>query len=397
MLYISYNVTNNTYTGYIYKITNDINKKVYIGQTIATIADRWHGHMSSALNEKRYKSALYNAMRKYGREKFHIKEISNFTKATKEELIDTLNIEEQKYIKQYQSLITQNGYNLEKGGNNKKVPGRKVHKYDLELNYICSYESCEEAGRQNNIDGCTIYGCCKHDYYTAGGYIWSFDNEEPVNPYSELPYFLKNMPIDMERKYKLYNLGWNGERIFQYNAYGDVINVFFDLIDAKEKLNISYTDLRYNLSGKNKKFKRSVLRYESVPFNAYSTSLNLQPITLYDLQGNFVKNFETKADAEAFLGCPSGEITKVLKIGGSCHNYLISEYGKPLQRKVNRCEKTIYMINEDGLIVQEFPTIKDINLYFNIKDCHHSLNKAIKNKTKYRNYYWKYKEEFAIA
>lgn len=397
MLYISYNVTNNTYTGYIYKITNDINKKVYIGQTIATIADRWHGHMSSALNEKRYKSALYNAMRKYGREKFHIKEISNFTKATKEELIDTLNIEEQKYIKQYQSLITQNGYNLEKGGNNKKVPGRKVHKYDLELNYICSYESCEEAGRQNNIDGCTIYGCCKHDYYTAGGYIWSFDNEEPVNPYSELPYFLKNMQIDMERKYKLYNLGWNGERIFQYNAYGDVINVFFDLIDAKEKLNISYTDLRYNLSGKNKKFKRSILRYESVPFNAYSTSLNLQPITLYDLQGNFVKNFETKADAEAFLGCPSGEITKVLKRGGSCHNYLISEYGKPLQRKVNRCEKTIYMINEDGSIVQEFPTIKDINLYFNIKDCHHSLNKAIKNKTKYRNYYWKYKEEFAIA
>lgn len=134
-----------------------------------------------------------------------------------------------------------------------------------------------------------------------------------------------------------------------------------------------------------------------MPFNAYSTSLNLQPITLYDLQGNFVKNFETKADAEAFLGCPSGEITKVLKRGGSCHNYLISEYGKPLQRKVNRCEKTIYMINEDGLIVQEFPTIKDINLYFNIKDCHHSLNKAIKNKTKYRNYYWKYKEEFAIA
>lgn len=394
---MSYNVTDNTYTGYIYKITNDINNKVYIGQTIATIADRWHGHMSSALNEKRYKSALYNAMRKYGREKFHIKEISSFTKATKGELIDTLNIEEQKYIKYYQSLITQNGYNLEKGGNNKRVPGRKVHKYDLELNYICSYESCEEAGRQNNIDGCTIYSCCKHDYYTAGGYIWSFDNEEPVNPYSELPYFLKNMQIDMQRKYKLYNLGWNGERIFQYNAYGEVINIFSDLIDAKEKLNISYTDLRYNLSGKNKKFKKSVLRYESMPFNAYSISPNLQPITLYDLQGNFVKNFETKADAETFLGCLSGEITKVLKRGGSCHNYLISEYGKPLQRKVNRCEKTIYMIDEDGSIVQEFPTIKDINLYFKIKDCHHSLNKAIKNKTKYRDYYWKYKEEFAIA
>ena len=397
MLYLSYNVNDNTYTGYIYKITNDINNKVYIGQTMVTITDRWHGHMSSVLNEKRYQSALYNAMRKYGRQKFHIKEISSFTKATKEELIDILNIEEQKYIKQYQSLTTQNGYNLEKGGNNKKVPGRKVSKYDLELNYICSYESCEEAGRQNNIDGCTIYCCCKHDYYTAGGYIWSFDDEKPIRPYSELPYFLKNMQIDIGRKYKLYSLGWNGERIFQYNAYGEIINVFSDLIDAKEKLNISYTNLRYNLSGKNKNFKKSVLRYESMSFNAYPMSPNLQPITLYDLQGNFVRNFETKADAEAFLGCPSGEITKVLKRGGSCHNYLISEYGKPLQRKVNRHEKTICMIDGNNSMIQEFPTIKDINLYFKIKDCHHSLNKAIKNKTKYRGYYWKYKEEFAIA
>lgn len=394
---MSYNIGDNTYTGYIYKITNDINNKVYIGQTTTTIPNRWHGHMSAAINEHKNKSVLYNAMRKYGRDKFHIKEISHYTRDSKEALINILNFEEQRYIEQYKSLVTQNGYNLEKGGNNKKVPGRKVCKYDLELNYICSFESCEEAGRQNNIDGCTVYACCKHDYYTAGGYIWSFNDEDPISPYSELPDFLKNMKIDIERKYKLYNLGWNGERIFQYNAYGEIINVFTDLIDAKEKLNISYTDLRYNLSGKKKEFKKSVLRYESVPFDAYPMSLNMQPITLYDLQGNFVKNFETKGDAEAFLGCPSGEITKVLKRGGSCHNYLVSEYGKPLRRKINRLEKTVNMINDDGLIIHEFPTIKDINLYFNIKDCHHSLNKAIKNKTKYRGYYWKYKEEFAIA
>ena len=30
-----------TYTGYIYKITNLINEKVYIGQTTTTIDHRW--------------------------------------------------------------------------------------------------------------------------------------------------------------------------------------------------------------------------------------------------------------------------------------------------------------------------------------------------------------------
>lgn len=49
---MSFNKETGMYEGYIYKIINDINDKVYIGQTITTIAERWHGHMSSVLNEK---------------------------------------------------------------------------------------------------------------------------------------------------------------------------------------------------------------------------------------------------------------------------------------------------------------------------------------------------------
>ena len=49
---MSFNKETGMYEGYIYKIINDVNDKVYIGQTITTLKDRWHGHMSSALNEK---------------------------------------------------------------------------------------------------------------------------------------------------------------------------------------------------------------------------------------------------------------------------------------------------------------------------------------------------------
>ena len=250
---MSYDSERNLYIGYIYKIENDINNKVYIGQTISTIAERWHGHMSAALNEKRCKSALYNAMRKYGREKFHIHEIINVSHATKDGLINELNRLEKYYILQYQSLTSQNGYNVEVGGDNKKVAGRKVNKYDTDLNYICSYESCEEAGRQNDIDGCTVYGCCKHQYYTAGGYVWAFDGEEPVKPhykqrceynYKEKPksqktkreYKSKKLPKDVIHHNKLLRVGYFG-KIIQYNSFKEVINVFEDIIYASEKLN----------------------------------------------------------------------------------------------------------------------------------------------------------------
>ena len=406
---MSFNINDNTYTGYIYKITNEVNDKIYIGQTTTTIAERWHGHMSSAINEHRNKSALYSAMKKYGRDKFHIEEISSYTENSKDSLINTLNLEEQKYIRQYKSLVSQNGYNFEKGGNNKRVPGRKVHKYDLELNYICSYESCQEAGRQNNIDGCTIYGCCKHDYFTAAGYVWCFDGEQPVRPHYKTPEEYNRKPIEkkpyvsialpesVKRERKLKRVGWNGKRIFQYNSYGELINVFNDIIEASERLHIPISEIRLNLEGKNLCFGKSVLRNEDDSFDKYPRSQHLQPITLYDLQGNFLMNFETKKDAELFLNVHSGEITKVLKRGGSCKGYLVSKYGEPLQRKLYRCEKSILMYNETNFIVEEFPTVRSINEYFKIKDCHRSISKAIKNKTKYRGYYWKYKEEFAIT
>ena len=398
---MSFNKETGMYEGYIYKITNDINDKVYIGQTITTLKDRWHGHMSSALNEKRYTSALYRAMRKYGRNKFHIEEVSCYTEYTKEDLISILNIEEQKYIKKYKSLVSQNGYNIEKGGINKSVPGKIVHKYDLNLNHLSSYESCEEAGRQNNINGSVISSCCNHNAFTAGGYVWAFDGELPTIPYcksqTNKEYDHIQLSQDAERWRRLLLVDWNGQRIFQYNSYGELINIYKDIIEASELLGVPLQEIRLNLDGKNLCFGKTVLRNENDSFDKYPRSTHLQPITLYDLHGNFVCNFETKRDAELFLDVSSGEVTKVLKRGGSCKGYLISEYGTPLQRKLHRWEKQVLMYDENNNVVKEFSTIKDVSRYFNITDCHNSLNKAIKNKTKYRGYYWKYKEEFAIT
>jgi group I intron endonuclease len=55
----------------IYKITNKINGKCYIGQSV-DIAKRWREHSVWAFNPKRpeYEYPLYRAIRKYGIESF---------------------------------------------------------------------------------------------------------------------------------------------------------------------------------------------------------------------------------------------------------------------------------------------------------------------------------------
>jgi group I intron endonuclease len=97
----------------IYKISNLINDKIYIGQTIESLNKRWRRHTWSC-TKKRNAMAITNAIVKYGVENFIIEEIDNA------ENIEELNTKEEYYIKYY-NCISPNGYNIKAGGGNKKL------------------------------------------------------------------------------------------------------------------------------------------------------------------------------------------------------------------------------------------------------------------------------------
>ena len=59
--------------GWIYKITNKINNKVYIGQTINSLEKRFKQHLSEAKQGKNCR--LHSAIRKYGIDAFVIEPI----------------------------------------------------------------------------------------------------------------------------------------------------------------------------------------------------------------------------------------------------------------------------------------------------------------------------------
>src|ERR1035437_2744024 len=93
----------------IYKITNKFNGKIYIGQTIRTLEQRWSKHKSDS-RTRNY--PIYLAIRKYGSEVFTVETLC--TCDTQEEL-DKMEI----YHISLYNTVSPNGYNLELGSNGK--------------------------------------------------------------------------------------------------------------------------------------------------------------------------------------------------------------------------------------------------------------------------------------
>ncbi len=91
--------------GIIYKVTNSINGKVYIGQTTMTLRNRWrlHCHVNSTC------STLKKAIEKHGKDAFNV-ELVDSADNRKE-----LNEKEKAWIQKEKS-IAPNGYNVDEGG-----------------------------------------------------------------------------------------------------------------------------------------------------------------------------------------------------------------------------------------------------------------------------------------
>jgi len=107
-------------------------------------------------------------MRKYGYDAF-TKEILEDCTSDVNELL----VLEVYYKQMYDSF--KNGYNLIEGleiaGNPTLVP---VNQYDIEGNYIDSYDSISQAAELNEIRGGTISNVARGFCKTAGGYQWSY-------------------------------------------------------------------------------------------------------------------------------------------------------------------------------------------------------------------------------
>lgn len=93
---------------YIYKITNEVNQKCYIGKTHFSIEKRFKEHCNDCFQPRQEKRPLYSAMQKYGIEFFSIELI---------EETDNPEEREQYWIEYYNGYTE--GYNATLGGDSR--------------------------------------------------------------------------------------------------------------------------------------------------------------------------------------------------------------------------------------------------------------------------------------
>ena len=137
--------------GIIYKATNKIDGKVYIGQTIQSLSSRRNRHIADILRLDTYFS---RALKKYGKENF-IWEVLTECNSLKE-----LNKTEIEMIEKYNTF--ESGYNLTKGGEGqigfKHSEGAKKKMSKSSKGFKHSEESKRKMGKARKGENNSNYG-----------------------------------------------------------------------------------------------------------------------------------------------------------------------------------------------------------------------------------------------
>ena len=149
--------------GYIYKITNRLNNKVYVGQTKYTLAHRFSQHKNSLAS-----TDLHDDMKLYGSENFFIEELEQC-------INDQLNEREKYWIQYFDSY--NNGYNMNRGGAGNYI-GRTIYCYTLAGNLYKVYKDFSEAAEDTGLDSSIIKSAVYNHNLSGGGYQWFFEEDK---------------------------------------------------------------------------------------------------------------------------------------------------------------------------------------------------------------------------
>jgi group I intron endonuclease len=198
--------------GKIYLIFNDVNDKVYVGQTIQSLNKRFNGHCCYSKTDRSVNMYIKRAIHKYGRDKFHIKLIEECP-------IKELSKREKYWINYYDSY--NNGYNLTLGGQDSNY--FSLHKLEDSID-IKKFEEYILEFKPLAIEVASHFGISKCSVYNLINRIGNPDLV--LNSYN--PRKGKSIEdIDKEELIKLYNSGWSIlDLVKRYHIQKDKISKF---------------------------------------------------------------------------------------------------------------------------------------------------------------------------
>lgn len=266
----------------IYKITNRINGKVYIGQSV-NIQQRWYQHKSSFKNGN---TLLYQAIRKYGLENFCFEIIEECPQ-------EKLNEKEIYWIDYYNSFNYENGYNMTPGGS-EPISVNPKEIYNL-------WDQGYSVGQiYNNLKDKMSYGTIKN-------YLHSYSNW--------------NNSESRRRSSLLVNRKINKENIFvikQYDLFGNFIKNWNSAKEIERELGICSVAITYVLNGKQVQSGGFQWK-EGLKDNRDAIESIIEKTPLHfgiiqkDLEGKIIAKYKTLKEASEAVKTDPRNISRVCK------------------------------------------------------------------------------------
>ena len=258
----------------VYKTTNLINKKEYIGvhgTSNYNIFDQYLGcgcysNKPSSFNQPT-SSIFPRAVKKYGPENFK-REVLFVYPYTEEG--EQLAYDKEAELVNAEWVKSDKNYNIALGGKNGRVKdqNKKVRQYDLQGNYIKTWNSIKEA---MEIYPGHIAEVCRRTRITASEYQWRFDSEN----------LDKLDPVCLQKK-TVYQFDLQGNLLKTWRSVNEAASQFDNVASAKTLIKKVCGGLAVSAKGYFWSYKCKFM---------YKSNFKQMALACYTEEGVFIKSF----------------------------------------------------------------------------------------------------------
>lgn len=346
----------------VYQTINTVNNKIYIGVHRTENPEVFDGYLGNGVYLNCPSSYMYGktkfecAVKKYGPKNF------------KRSVLQIFNNEEEAYKLEAELvnetfLARSDVYNMILGGKfpPEAHPVKKVHQYNLNGEYVKTFESFTEASKEINRNQSSISDACSNNV-TCGGYYWSRDlvDKLDLNEYSSIQ---------------------NKKTIYQYSITGEYLKSFDSTRETGYSQASQSAILGNLVDGK--------YYFCYIKADSYSKARDLyiksRIIYQYDSDGNFIKEWNYLDALKEFNSDGINQAIRHKSLTKSGHFWGLQKY-EVYNKPVKVASKKIAKYTLSGELIK---------IYNNSAECYKENGKGVyKNvaglRKTYKGFIYKY-------